>query len=302
MQNDTQTSHDFPSAPANERKALVFGLAAVLCWSTVAVAFKIALAQMDVPELLFWATLTSVLVMGAVLLFQRRLLETLKDLKTNWLRALGMGLINPLAYYFVLFAAYDRLPAQVAQPVNYTWAIVLAFMAVIFLGHRISKADFIAMALGYSGVVTISMGGSSDQLPLSLIGLGLAILSTLLWAGYWIANSLDKRDPVSGLFQNFLMALPLTLILAWPLQTEVKPLLSAVYVGTFEMGITFVFWLLAMKSTNHASRIGNLIFISPFISLVLIHFILGEHIYMTTLAGLVLIIAGLIVQNRYARH
>ncbi|OZG71900.1 EamA family transporter [Hahella sp. CCB-MM4] len=302
MQNDSQPITTSSTPPVNERKALGFGLAAVLCWSTVAVAFKMALAQMDVAELLFWATLTSVLVMGLVLAVQGKLVQSFLGLKSNWVRALGMGIINPLAYYFVLFAAYDRLPAQVAQPVNYTWAIVLAFMAVIFLGHKISKADFVAMALGYSGVVTISLGSSSDQTPLSFIGLGLAIFSTLLWAGYWIANSLDKRDPVVGLFQNFLMALPLTLILAWPLEPGFKPLLSAVYVGTFEMGITFVLWLLAMKSTRHSSRLGNLIFLSPFISLVLIHLFLGEHIYATTMIGLVLIIAGLIIQNRYARH
>ena len=290
------------ASEVNEHKALGFGLAAVLCWSTVATAFKIALAQMDVAELLFWATLTSVTVLTLVLLFQGKLPQALADLRSDWPKALGMGCLNPLIYYFVLFAAYERLPAQVAQPVNYTWAIVLAFMAVPFLGHKLSKADFVAMMLGYLGVVTISMGGSTEGASISLLGLGLAIFSTLLWATYWILNSRDKRDPISGLFQNFLMALPLTLILAWPLQTELKPLLSAAYVGVFEMGITFVFWLLAMKSTRHASRIGNLIFLSPFISLVLIHFILGEHIQPATLVGLVLIIGGLIIQNRYARH
>ncbi len=306
MSDDNSSANAESSLPmsseVNERKALVFGLAAVLCWSTVATAFKIALAQMDVAELLFWATLTSSVVLALVLFFQGKLTQAVRDLKSDWLKALGMGCLNPLIYYFVLFAAYDRLPAQVAQPVNYTWAIVLAFMAVPFLGHKLSKADFVAMMLGYLGVVTISMGGNVDGAAISLLGLGLAIFSTLLWATYWILNSRDKRDPVSGLFQNFLMALPLTLLLAWPLQTELKPLLSAVYVGVFEMGITFVFWLLAMKSTRHASRIGNLIFLSPFISLVLIHFVLGEHVRMTTLAGLLLIIAGLIVQNRYARH
>lgn len=109
----------------------------------------------------------------------------------------------------------------------------------------------------------------------------LALASTLLWAGYWLLNTRDHRPSVIGLFQNFVYALPI--LLAWLLLTDGFPDLTAApvvaslaYVGVFEMGVTFVFWQLAMHYTNNASRIGTLIFLSPFISLFLIHFILGE--------------------------
>ena len=36
-----------------------------------------------------------------------------------------MGLLNPVAYYLILFKAYTILPAQVAQPLNMIWPIVL---------------------------------------------------------------------------------------------------------------------------------------------------------------------------------
>ena len=35
-------------------------------------------------------------------------------------QALALGLVNPLLYYLVLFEAYDRLPAQLAQPLQQT--------------------------------------------------------------------------------------------------------------------------------------------------------------------------------------
>jgi drug/metabolite transporter (DMT)-like permease len=63
------------------------------------------------------------------------------------------------------------------------------------------------------------------------------------------------------------------------------------------MGITFVLWLSALKSTNNTARISNLIFASPFISLILLATIIGEEIHPSTLIGLVLIIIGLIVQQ-----
>ena len=78
-------------------------------------------------------------------------------------------------------------------------------------------------------------------------------------------------------------------------------ILGAIYVGLFEMGITFLFWLKAMQNATNTVKIANLIFISPFLSLIYIYFILHEPIYISTLYGLLLIIAGLIIQQRFSR-
>ena len=73
--------------------------------------------------------------------------------------------------------------------------------------------------------------------------------------------------------------------------------LAVSYVGLFEMGVTFVLWLSALKLTQNTARISNLIFASPFISLALLATIIGEEIHSATLLGLMLIIAGLVIQQ-----
>ena len=133
------------------------------------------------------------------------------------------------------------------------------------------------------------------------LGVGLALFSSFLWALYWIFNKRDTRDPVVGMFLNFVFALPFVLIICIVFSTiriNILGLYGAIYVGLFEMGITFVLWLSAMKLTDHTARIGNLIFLSPFLSLVFIHFLVGEDIFPSTYVGLTLIIAGLIVQQK----
>jgi drug/metabolite transporter (DMT)-like permease len=55
-----------------------------------------------------------------------------------------------------------------------------------------------------------------------------------------------------------------------------------------------------MKKAVNTSKVSNLIFISPFLSLVFIYFILGEIILPSTYVGLVLIVAGLWIQQRRA--
>lgn len=281
----------------NESRALAFGLAAVLCWSTVATAFKIALDYQSVAQLVFTACATSTVFLALLLLYQGRLGLSLSSLKTHWRKALMCGALNPLLYYFVLLSAYNLLPAQIAQPINYTWAIVLAFMAVPFLGHKLHKADIVALFICYSGVVIISMGATGDAQGSVVKGVLLALLSTLIWASYWILNSRDDRAPTIALFQNFLMALPIAGLLAWPLNFTTAGAFSAIYIGLFEMGLAFVFWLQAMKATNNTSRISNLIFLSPFLSLILIRFILGEELHPYTFIGLGLILGGIVVQN-----
>jgi Predicted permease, DMT superfamily len=275
----------------------------VLIWSTVATAFKIALRTLDHVQLLLVADAVSVATLLVILAAQKklRLLRTLsgQELRRNCL----LGALNPFLYYVVLFKAYALLPAQVAQPLNYTWAIALSLLSVPLLGQKLSRRDLAAICVSYAGVVVLSTQGNLARLDLgSPLGVGLALLSTLIWALYWIGNTKNGTDPVLALLLNFAAAFPLILAttLAGPgLPAWDNPGLSAAcYVGVFEMGVSFVLWLMAMRLTASTARIGNLIFLSPFLSLVLIHFILGETIHATTYAGLALILAGNLVQKR----
>ena len=77
-----------------------------------------------------------------------------------------------------------------------------------------------------------------------------------------------------------------------------KGALGSVYIGIFEMGITFFFWLKALSLAATTDKVSNLVYFAPFISLLFVNFILKEHVYYTTPAGLLLIIGGILIQNR----
>lgn len=291
----------------DQKQAMLYGLATVLLWSTVATAFKLALADLAPVQMLLVACAASVLVMAVILLIQGRWHLVFSLSRRQYLQSLGMGLINPCLYYFLLFGAFDRLPAQEAQPLNYTWALVLAYLSVPFLGQKLRGLDILAGLVCYAGVVVIATRGQVTSLSFSdPLGVALALGSTLVWASYWILATRDTRDPVVGLFLNFLCGLPVIAIVCW--QTVGLDLVvggslaAAVYVGVFEMGIAFVLWSHAMKKAENTSKVSNLIFISPFLSLVFIYFILGEQILASTYIGLVLIVAGLWLQQQKIRQ
>jgi drug/metabolite transporter (DMT)-like permease len=67
------------------------------------------------------------------------------------------------------------------------------------------------------------------------------------------------------------------------------------------MGITFFFWLKALQLASTTAKVSNLVYLSPFLSLFLVHFILHEPVYYTTPIGLVFIIAGIFVQTHRSK-
>jgi drug/metabolite transporter (DMT)-like permease len=286
-----------------QKKAYLFALMTVGLWSTVASACKLSLKYLTAAELVFYANATSCIVLTGILAFQKKLHLLTTMTGRDWLRSIKLGMINPFLYYLILFAAYDLLPAQQASPINYTWAITLTLLSVPLLGQKISRKELLTITISYIGVLIISTRG--DLLALhfeSPRGVFLALLSTVFWALYWIANTRDKRDAVVGLAMNFFCALPM--IGVYVLVTEglrlpdIRGFLGAVYLGTFEMGLSFVMWLTAMKLTSNTARIANLIFLSPFLSLVFIHYLVGEEILRSTFIGLLFIIVGLGLQSR----
>lgn len=285
-----------------QRRALVYALSAVLLWSTVATAFKLSLQYLSTIELLLYATLFSTLALGVILTYQGRFHLVFKCSRKQYLLSMLLGFLSPFLYYLLLFEAYELLPAQQAQPINYTWAITLSLLSVPLLKHKVSWQQWVALIVSYMGVVVISTEGKPFDLQFTnLAGVFLALASTVVWSLYWIYNTRDHRDPVVALMVNFLFSLPF--ILAYYFFTgdvravPLEGILGAAYVGLFEMGVCFVLWLMAMKLTDNTARISNLIFLSPFLSLVFIHYILGEHIVFGTFIGLILIVAGLIIQR-----
>lgn len=273
-----------------------------MLWSTVATAFKIALLEFDFIQLIFYASGVTVVLLFFVLLFQQKLHFILRQTSRQWLYSMLMAAFNPLLYYLVLFKAYSLLPAQVAQPLNMIWPITLALLSVPLLKQKISWISVGALFISFAGVFVISLQGGMEGFGnTSPLGVLLAVGSSVLWSLYWIFNVRDKRDEVVKLFLNFAIGFiflaPVVYFFSdFEIQIN-RSFYAVIFTGIFEVGITYVLWLKAMNLTTSNAKIGNLVFFTPFLSLVFIHFILKETIYITTFIGLIFIVAGVLVQQ-----
>lgn len=288
-------------------KAYLYAILAVLFWATCPTAFKLGLRGMDTWQLMTGATLVSTLVLGGISLFQGKMPFLIKLSRKDVLFSALMGLLNPVAYYLILFKAYSILPAQVAQPLNMVWPILLVLLSIPLLGHKITWKSMGAMFLSFSGVILVSMQrGALDLHPDNRLGVFLALASSVLWAFYFILNSRGKTDPVLRLFLNFAFASVYILVLSlfrensFPFTS--RDWLAAAYVGIFEMGITFVLWIMAIRMASSSDKISNLVYIAPFLNLLLAHFVLGETILLSTIYGIALLVSGIVIQSMLQKN
>jgi len=282
-------------------KSILLALTAVLLWSTIGSAFKLTLNYLNYTQILLFSSFIAVVFL-AILLVVNGKMKLLSSVTFRSVRMSAvMGFLNPFAYYLILLKAYSVLKAQEAVVLNYTWPLILVLLSAIFLKSKITWINLISLAISFSGTFIIATRGDIFSFQFSNpTGIVLALSSALFWASYWLINMKDVRGTEEKIFLNFLFGFIYTLIYSILTNNLIVPGLEAtagvIYIGLFEMGITFVIWLNALKLAVNTAKISNLVYLSPFISLLIVSVAIKEKIMPSTLIGLSLIIGGILLQ------
>ncbi|MEK9589020.1 MAG: DMT family transporter, partial [Gammaproteobacteria bacterium] len=257
-------------------------------------------------QLIALAATVSWIFFAARLVYLGRLSQLKHISSATMTRCLALGFLNPALFYWVLFTAYNLLPAQDAMAINYTWGLTLPFIAACFSRSLPSVVEVSLALLSYVGILIIVTDGNLAGFEFeNITGVMLAIGSTVLWGLSWVINTRtverDQVDPELALLINFSMAVPVLWIILSATgrlpHLNGGTILGGIYVGLFEMGVAFVLWMKAMQLADTPIRVSSLIFLAPPLSLVFIATVLGEPVATSTLTGLAFILAGLAGQQ-----
>lgn len=291
----------------SQTQAYLYALSAVILWSTVATAFKMALNEINFIQLLTISTGVSTLVLTLILVASKRylLLKTIRFADFGVL--MFKGIVNPFIYYLILFKAYSLLPANEAMILNYIWPIVLVILSVVILKQKFHLADGVSTLISFVGVVVIATQGRMYDINFAnLPGVLLALGSSIVWASYWILNMKSKTDILIQLWVSFGVGFVAALTLFFAQHQSIpvasKGLYASIYVGLFEMSIPFILWQLALNKAKKTVSVSQLIFLSPFLSLMIIAIILKETILISSLLGLMMILVGIVVHRIFGKE
>ena len=282
------------------KKSFLYAFVSIAIWSTTATASKLLLHSFTTMQILAVSSGFAAALLLAVNLYK----GNLKKLKTysgkDLLITAGVGLLGTFFYNMFLVLGIDRLLASQAMIINYLWPMMAVVAGCILLKEKMTVKKAVAVVLSFLGVVIVTTNGqltgfASGQLS----GAGFCVLAAV---SYGLFVALNKRlsydSSLSMMLYYILSALVAVICLAvtgdFPALGGVQTL-GLAWVGLGDYAVAYVCWALAMKSGDTA-KVANLAYLTPFLTLVVAHFVLGDPVTGWSVGGLGVIIAGIFLQ------
>ena len=290
----------------NDKKQIfghVLACGTQMMWGATFVSTKVLLTNFLPVEVLFTRT---VLAFFALLLFYPHRLK-LKNPRQE-LAFAGAGLFGIVLYFMLENTA---LTMTYASNVGIIVACAPFFVAVIvgifFKNEKSGMNFYIGFVVSIAGVILISLNGQKT-FNLNPLGDGLAFLAMISWGCYSaLVKKIGEWDyPIIAVtrriyFYGILFIIPVLLQqhASWKPELLMKPeiLANFLFLGLCASALGFLLWNLSTKWIE-AVKTSVYIYLSPVVTVILSVFVLHEKMTTASVAGALLIFAGLVISQK----
>lgn len=237
--------------------------------------------------------------------------QALPALRAHWPVLLALGLLGISGYNTLAYLGLRYTTATNGVLLNSFIPIVIILLGWMFLGKRMRWQQALGLGVSLCGVLVVVAHGEPARLASLSFNSGdlWIMVSVFVWAAYTLL--LAKRP--DGLHPMLLLALltavgvlGLLPLYAWELaqglrlQPSAAALAGIAYTGIFPAFLGYVFWNRAVARVGAASA-GLYIHLMPVATPLLSTLFLGESARLYHLAGMALIIGGILISNRNGR-
>jgi drug/metabolite transporter (DMT)-like permease len=245
--------------------------------------------ELATPQIVFLRYVSGAICAAIVFRIAGTVRPSIAAVRAHALRSLAVALTATLFFY-----ALATLQFAVAMALGFTAPIFIALFAALTLGERPGRAIWLAIAIGFGGVLVVLSGELAEAGRTTWLGVAAALFSALSYAVVMVMlKNRAALDPVPTivLLQNVLAGLFLTPAGLWawsPLSLTAACWLALIGVlGT--VGHLAMAWAYGRAE---ASRLGVLEY-TAFVWAALIGLVFFAEIpSLSTVAGAGLIIAG----------
>jgi len=217
-----------------------------------------------------------------------------------------LGFFGLVVYHLGLNYGELYISPSVASLIIATIPIFTVIFAIIFLKEKMTKKIAIGVPLSLSGVVIISLTGSSGNLfEVTYLSAAFAVLiSAFVGAGYTIAGKklLQRYSALSLTVYAFLFgSLGLLPFISTSLITETTALSwtgwgAVLFLALFPTVIGYILWYVALEIKT-ASEISVFLYFIPVLSTIISYFLFQDPITWLFILGGALVIGGLLIVN-----
>ena len=287
---------------------MLFAIGAAALWSTVPVGTRLLVRNGGAFSVAFLSAarllMASVVFIGAQLFYTRRANEPLRRplRRAGWLLLAAAGIfLNYVLYGLGLRYTTAGATAVVSQ-VN---ACLTVLLAALLLDERLTRRKLLGMLIALSGVlmVVFQPGAARELLtPGHLYGNLIEIAAAMAWPFYAIGQTklLENSDDQQVLMRIFVLASGFSLLLlpfSGPMILRAPTVQDWLYLIFLGLGSTAAaYWLFAL-AVRHLQTSESAMFnvFIPVLALLLGHWLLAEPIHGHDIAGLLLVITGLVL-------
>lgn len=282
------------------KKEYIFAGIAIGCWGTVATVSKLLMNQLDAMYALAFSFLFATIFLF-VYNWNSGHLKLLKQIpKATAIRMILVGSLGVLLYNLFLLLGTDRLPAQEAFVINELWPALIIIFSCIILHEKMTLGKIAAILFSFLGIVVVTTDGDLRNFEFDRVdGIIFCLIAAVCYGLYSTLNkreSYDKNISVLLSYASGTVIAFLWIIATGNLSVPTASALGGMaFNGIICNGLPYLFWAFALDMGNTAI-IANLAYLSPFISLLVTHFVLGEKITVYSVLGLLLIVLGIAIQ------
>ena len=203
-----------------------------------------------------------------------------------------------------LLIGYANIASGIASTINFMYPVIVAFCMMLFFGEQKSWVTFGAIALAILGVYLMASGdGLTVEGGNTTLGLTCSLISAFSFAAYYIVMKRSKADKIEAVkFTTWIMVLSAIYFIAGGLLADgsisiVTDGKSWLYILGLGLWATMVSNFTGVKAVRRigptlTSILGAL---QPLTAVVLGAVFLDEHIGLKAIAGIVLIMAAVII-------
>jgi len=282
-------------------KGTVYVLICVALWALIPVVAKMGQTTLDNHQFLFWSSLVSFVVLSLSVIFSGNLGKFRAYRFIDWSYLFFLGLLGTYIYYLFLYLGYSKATGMEVLVIQYTWPILIVAFSIFILKERLSFRKITAITLGFIGVIIVLTKGHFQNINISnapvigLVGAGAAC-----FALFSVLSKNINKEPLGVTSVYFLSAFIASFLsmlyyseFAIPSTAEIAPVLLN---GILVNGFSYVFWLVALRSTE-ASYLAPFTFITPVLSAIYLIVFFDEPIVLSYGVGLICVVAGGLVNS-----
>ena len=282
------------------KKEYMYAGTSVLCFGTVATASKLLMNQLDAVYVLAFSFLAATLFLG-IYNWKKGYLHELRELSRKpVIRMVVIGSLGVFFYNYFLLLGTARLEAQTAFVINELWPALIILFSWWILGEKMNIGKAAAVVFSFLGILVVTTDGKLTEFAVGdAKGILFALLAAVCYGLYCTLNKRESYDKNLSVMVSYVAGTVTAFILIL-IQGKIEaPTLSQtagmIWNGVICNALPYLTWALALDLGNTAV-IANLAYLTPFVSLLCTHFVLGEKITVFSVLGLVLIVTGIAIQ------